>query len=144
MRFVVFDLVPALLSWEGRDSFVQASLQPGALETVHNLFPDFRLTGIADGDHPASQLRESLERLDLAPYFETVGTSSVFGPTVTPRIVGRMTRSIGAFGRSIVVTGRPRLAEALRRSGIPAVVTDGDLSGTAEEIRRMAAGRVNP
>ena len=144
MRFVVIDLIPALLQWEGRDSFDLATAQPHALELVHALFHDFRLAAITDGDHPASAVHEALERLDLSAYFESVGTSSVFGPTVTPRVVRRVARAIGGSGRTIVVTARPGLAEALGRAGIPTVVATGDLLEVAAAVRRMAFGRINP
>ena len=144
MRFVVIDLIPALLQGEGRDSFDLATPQPHALEMVHNLFPDFRLAAITDGDHPASAVYEALERHELSAYFESVGTSSVFGPTVTARVVRRVARAIGGAGRTIVITARPGLIEALRRSGIPTVAATDDLMDTAAAVRKMAFGRISP
>jgi len=73
-----------------------------------------------------------------------VGTSSVFGPVVTPRVVRRITTAIGGAGRSIVVTARPGLADSLHRSGIPVVPVVDELESVARAIRRMAYGRVNP
>jgi FMN phosphatase YigB (HAD superfamily) len=144
MRFIVIDLIPALLQWEGRDSFGLATAQPHALEMVHSLFHEFRLAAITDGDHPASAVREALERQDLSAYFESVGTSSVFGPTVTPRVVRRVARAIGGTGRTIAISARPALVEALRRSGIPTVGATGDLLDTADAVRRMAFGKISP
>ena len=119
MRFVIIDLIPALLQWEGRDSFDLATSRPSARELVATLFPDFRLAGITDGDHPASVVHEALERLDLAAFFESTGTSSVFGPKVTPRVVRRVARAIGGAGHAIVVTSRPLLAEEPAPCGYP-------------------------
>jgi len=144
MRFVLFDLVPALLRWEGRDSYALAEARNGALGLVDDLFTDFRLAAVTDGDRPASAVREALHQLDLVAYFESVGTSSVFGPVVTPRVVRRITTAIGGAGRSIVVTARPGLADSLHRSGIPVVPVVDELESVARAIRRMAYGRVNP
>ncbi len=68
----------------------------------------------------------------------------MFGPTVTPRVVRKIARALGAEGRTIAVTARPRLADALYRAGIPVVLVDGPLDEVGEAVRRMASGRVNP
>ena len=144
MRFVLIDLVPALLTWEGRDFYAPAEAQSGALDLVYDLFSDFRLAAVTDGDRPASTVREALEKLELAAYFESVGTSSVFGPVVTPRVIRRITAAIGGTGRTIIVTARPGLTEALHHSGIPSVTVEGDLAAVSGAVRRMAFGRVSP
>jgi len=144
MRFVLIDLVPALLSWEGRDFYAPAEARPGALELVYDLFTDFRLAAVTDGDQPASAVRDALERLDLAAYFDSVGTSSVFGPLVTPRVIRRISTSIGGAGHTIVLTARPGLAKAVHHSGIPVVTVESDLAEASKAVRRMAFGRVNP
>lgn len=144
MRFVMIDLVPALLRWEGRDPFDPPEAREGALGLVDDLYADFGLAAVTDGDRPASAVRDAMEQLDLAAYFESIGTSAVFGPVVTPRVIRRITAAIGGAGQSIVVTGRPSLADALHRSGIPAVPTGDDLASVAGEVRRMAYGRVSP
>ena len=144
MHLVLIDLYPALLPWEGRDAPGPPEARPGALAAIDDLYNDFRLAGLADGLRPASQIREDLERLDLGLYFDNVGTSSVFGPEVTPRVVRRVAAALGAAGRTIVVTARPPLAAGLRRAGIPVVTADGPLDELPGAVRRMASGRVNP
>ena len=49
MQLVIIDLVPALLSWEGRDSSGPPEAAAGALGVVGDLFTHFRLTAVADG-----------------------------------------------------------------------------------------------
>ena len=144
MRFVIIDLIPALLHWEGRDSYDLATARPFARELIASLFPDFRLAAITDGDHPASDVREALERLDMAAFFESVGTSSVFGPKVTPRVVRRISRAIGGAGHTIIVTARPALVDGLRRAGIPTVLAGDDLLQVSTAVRQMAHGRISP
>lgn len=144
MHYVLIDLVPALLTWEGRDSFAVPDAADGALQLVDDLYNDFRLAAVADGDRPASMVREALERLDIAAYFDSIGTSSVFGPVVTPRVIRRITSAIGGAGHSIVVTARTGLAAALHQAGIPVVGAEGDLLEVGKAVRRMAYGRVNP
>ncbi|MCB2224335.1 MAG: hypothetical protein KQH83_09210 [Actinobacteria bacterium] len=144
MQLVVIDLVPALLTWEGRGSFEPPEARPGALEAVYDLFGDFEIAGVADADHPASEVREGLERLDLAPYFDSVGTSAAFGPVVTPRVVRRVVRAMGADGRAIAVTARRALATELFHAGFPTVETGADPGTLPLAVRQMATGRVNP
>ncbi|MCJ7726383.1 MAG: hypothetical protein MUP76_08375 [Acidimicrobiia bacterium] len=144
MHYVLIDLVPALLTWEGRDSVAQPEAREGALQMVDDLYNDFRLAAVADGDRPASAVREALERLDMAVFFDSIGTSSVFGPTVTPRVVRRITSAIGGAGHSIVVTARTGLADALHHAGIPVVSAGGDVGEVGKAVRRLAYGRVNP
>ena len=52
--YVLIDLVPALLKWEGRDSLAVPDAADGALELVDDLYDDFRLAAVTDGDRPAS------------------------------------------------------------------------------------------
>ena len=144
MQLVLIDLVPALLTWEGRDASGPPEPRDGAVGMVDDLFTDFRMAGITDADHPATEVREALERHDLDLYFDNVGTSSTFGPRITPRVVRRVAAALGEPGTAIVVTARPHLAEALRRSGIAVVAADGPLADVPREVRRMASGRINP
>jgi len=145
VRLVIIDLVPALLSWEGRDSSGTPEAAAGALAMVGDLFTHYRLAAMADGGWTGLQVREALERLDLAPYFESVGTSAGFGPVVTPRVVRRIAAALRSTGNAIVVTGRPGLAGDLGRTGIPAVLVDHDgLAGVPDEVYRLTGGRLSP
>jgi len=112
---------------------------------VGDLFAHFRLTAVADGDWTGAQVREALERLDLAPYFESVGTSVGFGPIVTPRVIRRIAAALRATGNAIVVTGRPGLARGLGRIGIPAVLVDHyGLAEVPNRVYKLAGVRLNP
>ncbi len=145
MQLVIIDLVPALLSWEGRDSSEPPEAAAGALGVVGDLFAHFRLTAVADGDWTGAQVREALERLDLAPYFESVGTSVGVGPMVTPRVIRRIAAALRATGNAIVVTGRPGLARGLGRIGIPAVLVDHyGLAEVPNRVYKLAGVRLNP
>ena len=145
MQLVIIDLVPALLSWEGRDSSGSPEAAAGALDAIGDLFTHFRLTAIADGDWTGAQVREALERLDLAPYFESVGTSAGFGPMVTPRVIRRIAAALRSTGNAIVVTGRPGLAADLGQIGIPAVLVDRhSLAEVPDRVYRLAGGRLSP
>ena len=145
MRLVIIDLAPALLSWEGRDSSGAPEAATGALAMVEDLFTHHRLAAVADGDWTGLQVREALERLDLAPYFESVGTSAGFGPVVTPRVVRRIAAALRSTGNAIVVTGRPGLAGNLGRIGIPAVLVDHEgLATVPDRIHRLTGGRLSP
>jgi len=145
MQLVIIDLVPALLSWEGRDSSGTPEASAGALTMIEDLFTHYRLAAMTDGDWTGLQVREALERLDLAPYFESVGTSAGFGPAVTPRVVRRIAAALRSTGNSIVVTGRPELAGDLGRIGIPAVLVDHHgLATVPDQIYRLTGGRPSP
>ena len=145
MQLVIIDLVPALLSWEGRDSSGSPEAAADALGAIGDLFTHFRLTAVTDGDWTGAQVREALERLDLAPYFESVGTSAGFGPTVTPRVIRRIAAALRSTGNAIVVTGRPGLATGLGRIGIPAVLVDHyGLATVPDKVYKLAGGMFNP
>jgi hypothetical protein len=144
VHLVLIDLIPALLTWEGRGAPGPPEARPGVHGMIDDLYDDFRLAGLTDGTRPASRIREALNRLDLGVYFDNVGTSAVFGPEVTPRVVRRVSAALGASDRTILVTARAGLAETLRRAGIPVVMADGPLDELPAAIRRMASGRVNP
>jgi len=145
MQLVIIDLVPALLSWEGRDSSGAPEAAAGAYAMVEELFTHYRLAAMTDGDWTGLQVREALERLDMAPYFESAGTSAGFGPVVTPRVVRRIAAALRSTGNTIVVTGRPGLAGDLGRIGIPAVLVDHHgLAAVPDRIYRLTGGRLNP
>ncbi len=123
MRLVVVDVIPALLSWEGRDASEAA---PNALEVLDDLFSSFRLAAITESDRAGVELREVLDLAGLSGFFDSIGTAAGFGPAVTPRVVRRIAEGLGVDpDLVIVVTARPALAEALQRARITTVLTEG-------------------
>jgi FMN phosphatase YigB (HAD superfamily) len=147
VHLIVFDLVPALLSWGDGHSGAAPDIPEQAAEVLENLYPDFRMAAITDGDHTALQLRKVLEDADLDSFFEILGTSAEFGPTVSPRVVRRLGAMVGMNpGKVVVVTARPALADAMRRSRIAVVLLDGPAAITAvpEALAELRAGRLNP
>ena len=61
MHLVFLDLVPLLLSWEGRGPDEAPEVPPGAAEMLEEVFADFRIAGIGDGTHTGLGLRRALE-----------------------------------------------------------------------------------
>jgi hypothetical protein len=146
VNLIVVDLVPALLTWEGRDAS-EPSVAPNALDVLDDLYAGFRLAAIGDGDRPAALLREALDGAHLAEFFESVGTSAGFGPTVTPRVIRRLAGSLGApFGEVIVVTARPALAEGLRSARMAVILTDGPggFTDVPDAVAGLVEGPFNP
>lgn len=145
MRLVVIDLVPALVSWEGREEFTEPVTPPEGLEAVAHLFSHYRLIGLTDAGVAGEVLRSHLERARLAEYFESIGTSAGLGPEVTPRVIRRVARMARAMGGVIVVTGRPEVARTVSRSRIGVVLTTQEEFGAVPEaVASLIAGRVSP
>jgi FMN phosphatase YigB (HAD superfamily) len=146
VTLIVVDLVPALLTWEGRDAS-DPRVAPEALEVLEDLYAGFRLAAVADGDQPASRLRYALDELRLSEFFESIGTSAGFGPAVTPRVIRRLAAGLGALpGDLLVVTARPALAEALRRARLGVVLTDGpdDFVNVPDAVADLMDGPLSP
>lgn len=141
------DLVPLLLSWEGRDPGEVPDVPPGAAEMLDEVFADFRIAGIGDGAHTGLALRRALEDAELDVYFDFVGTSAEFGPAVSPRVVRRLARLLGFdLDQVVVVTARPALAEALRRAYLAVIHVEGPEGVTAipEALDAIYSGFFNP
>lgn len=120
------DLVPLLLSWEGRGPHEAPDVPPGAAEMLDEVFADFRIAGIGDGAHTGLALRRALEDAELDAYFDFIGTSAEFGPAVSPRVVRRLARLLGFdLDQVVVITARPPLAEALRRAQLAVIHVEG-------------------
>lgn len=143
MRLVVVDVVPALLSWEGRGRSSPPVVAPDAEEAVAHLHMHYRLVAITDAGIPSLELRDALESEHLAGYFDSVITSAGLGPVVNPRVIRRLVHRLD--DATVVVTGRRRLAESLSRSRMGVVYTkQQDFGGVPEAVAMLIAGRVNP
>lgn len=126
MHLILLDLVPLLLSWEGRSPLEAPEVPPGAAEMLEEVFTDFRIAGIADGAYTGLGLRRALEDTDLDAFFDFIGTSAEFGPTISPRVVRRLSRLLGFDADQVVlITARPDLADALRRARLAVVHVEG-------------------
>jgi len=144
---VFLDLVPLLLSWEGRSPHETPAVPPGAAEMLEQVFADFRIAGIGDGAHTGLGLRRAIEDNELDAFFDFIGTSAEFGPTVSPRVVRRLARLLGFDADPVVViTARPDLAEVLRRARLAVVHVEGP-EGVAvipEALETLYSGYFSP
>ncbi|HUG75560.1 MAG TPA: hypothetical protein VMM81_07825 [Acidimicrobiia bacterium] len=146
MHLVVIDLIPALLSWEGRDRSGEPSVAPGAADALEHLASHWAVTGVADAHRGSARLRAHLEREALDGYFESVGSSAEFGPLVSARVVRRLAAALKIRTRElVVVTARGAVAEDLRINRIRCVLTSHAEFGTVDNaVEAMLSGRVTP
>jgi hypothetical protein len=143
MRFVVFDVIPALLSWEGRDRSDDPIVAPDAHTAISDLFTHHRLIAITDAGMSRLEVAVALDSAGVGRFFDSVTTTAGLGPTLTPRIVRRMVHS--HHGGPIVVTGRERLARALSRSRFAVVfTTQAEFGAVPDAVASLAGGRVSP
>lgn len=143
MKLVVIDLIPALLSWEGRDASGPADIAGAADPTLQDLYDAYRLEGVTDSEMSGSDVRTLLAAYGLADWFERIASSAEFGPTVTPRVIRRIGAAAGVGTDDLaVVTAREDLARRLRRDRIPVVLTGGpeEFWAVPEALERLAAG----
>jgi len=147
MHLVFLDLIPLLLSWEGRAAGEEPAIPPGAAEMLEEVFADFRIAGIADGAHTGLGLRRTLEDAELDPFFDFIGTSAEFGPALSPRVLRRLARLLGFdVDQVVVVTARHGLAEALRAARFAVVHVEGP-EGVAmipEALEALFTGYFSP
>jgi hypothetical protein len=145
VTIVVIDLIPALLSWEGRDRSGPPELAPDAVEAVTHLYSHYRLVGITDAGVAATTLITPLDDARLAELFESLGTAAGYGPQVNPRVVRRITRHARGGHDVVVVTGREPLARTMSRSRMGVVLTTWtDFGGVPEAVATVLSGRVSP
>jgi len=141
----VIDLIPALLSWEGRDPFPDPQAPPGTAEVIEDLYADFRLAAVTDADRPAASVRRVLEGLGLAPLFDGILTSAPFGPAVGPRMIRHLNTALAAPPPAIVATARARIADRLWNAGMPVATVDpGRPEQIPERVADLIEGRLNP
>ena len=147
MRLVVIDLIPALLSWEGRDRSDPPAVAPDAATALAEMFSRFRIAGVVDAaaDRSGTEMRDHLG--ELIDYFDMVGTTAEFGPVLSPRVMRRILRAMGGpDDRALLVTGRRHLVEEFSRARIPAVHTGpagfADVPEAVESL--LGGGRVTP
>ena len=145
MNLVLIDLIPALLSWEGRDVSGEPDVAPEAAHALGHLYDAFEMVGVADAGHTSSFLRRHLENAELGGYFDSVVTSSEHGPTLTARTVRRIVHATDPREKGIVVTARPGLAAGLRRARFAVVLTTHEaFESVIDEVFDLADGSARP
>ncbi len=127
MRLALVDLIPALLTWEGRGSSGPIDIAAGADEALHAMVHmGYRIEGITDSGYSALELQTILDTNGAGEWFERIGTSAMFGPQLNPRVVRRIAASASVRPADcVVITARSDVADAMRRSGISVVLTGG-------------------
>ena len=147
MHLVLLDLVPLLLSWEGSAPGDAPSVPAAAGEMLEQVFPDFRIAGLSDGDHTGLDLRRALEDAELDGYFDFIGTSAEFGPEVSPRVMRRLARALGFPAEQVVVvTARRELADALQQASLAVVHVEGaeGVAAIPQALEALYSGYFNP
>jgi hypothetical protein len=125
VTLIIVDVNPALLTWEGRDAY-GAEASPRAHDTLDELFGRFRLVAVTDGNIAATEVRRAVESTGLEGFFENVGTTALYGPFLTPRVVRRIAAEGGVrITEVILVTAREQIAEAMRAARIAVILTEG-------------------
>jgi len=147
VQLVLLDLVPLLLSWEGRTPGESPGVPASAGEMLEAVFPDFRIAGLGDGDRTGLDLRRALEDAELDGFFDFVGTSAEFGPVVSPRVVRRLARALGFSPEQVVVvTARAELAVALQANGLAVVHVEGEegVAAIPQALDALSSGYFSP
>ncbi len=145
MHLVVIDLIPALLSWEGRDLSGEPDVAPEAAHALGHLYDAFEMIGVADAGTTSSFLRRHLEAAELAAFFDVVATSAEHGPILTARALRRIVRTAAPKEKGIVVTARPALAADLRRSRMAvALTTHEEFESVIDVVFDIADGGARP
>lgn len=145
MHLVLIDLVPALLSWEGRDLSEEPTVAPGAAHTLGHLFDRYQVIGVADAGLSAGLLRRHLEREGLANHFDTVLTTAAHGPRLSARTLRRIVDAVAPGERPGVVTGRPDVAHQLAHSRFTVVLTtQEEFEGVPDALAAIEEGRITP
>jgi len=144
VRLVVIDLIPALLSREGRDGS-SFEIAPDGPDAVAHLYSHYRLIGVADAGVSSMVIGRTLEDGGIARFFDSVGTSVGFGPAINPRVIRRIIRGSRSKDPVVFVTGREHLARAMSRSRVGVVLTNREEFGLVPEaVASLISGRVSP
>lgn len=146
MHLVVIDLIPALLSWEGRNRTSEPSVAVEAAAALEHLASHFALSGIVDAGNPAAELRQILDREHIGVYFESIGTTAEFGPELSARVIRRIAAALRLTSRDLIlVTARLPAARAARAARVRTVVTTHDAFGTVDAaVESLLGGHLNP
>ncbi len=145
MRLVVIDLIPALLSREGRDSSSGFEVAPDGPDAVAHLYAHYRLIGVADAGVSSLVIGRALEDARISGFFDSIGTSVGFGPAINPRVIRRITRVSRSNEPVVFVTGREHLARTMSRSRVGVVLTNREeFGGVPEAVASLISGRVSP
>jgi hypothetical protein len=142
VHVVLIDLIPALLSWEGRDVSSEPDVASGAAHALGHLYDGYQVLGVADAGHPRSSLRRWLEDEQLAVYFDGLINSAPYGPRLTGRAIRRIVDSGRKGDRGILVTARGHLAAEALAQRIPVVETrHSEFEGVPDAIFTISDGR---
>ena len=145
MRLVVIDLIPALLSWEGRDRSTSLEMAPDGPDAIAHLYSHYRLIGLADADVSSTAIRKALEDNRATEFFDSVGTSGGFGPAINPRVIRRITRMSRTHEPVVFVTARESLGRLMSRSRVGVVLTTREEFGAVPDaVASLISGRVSP
>ena len=82
MHLIIFDVVPALLTWDHPGDTPDAV--PAAAGVLDRLFPHFRMVAVTGGGRTARALRRHLEDAGLVEFFDGVATTAAYGPDLSP------------------------------------------------------------
>lgn len=145
MRLVVIDLIPALLSREGRGRSSELVMAPDGLEAVAHLHAHYRLIGLADAKVSSTEIRRALETNRVAEFFDSIGTTVGFGPEINPRVIRRIIRMSHSHEPVVFVTSREHLGRLMSRSRVGVVLTARDEFGAVPDaVASLVTGRVSP
>jgi len=146
VHLVVIDLIPALLSWEGRDFSREPAVAPGSEHAMHHIVERGRVVGVADAGIPTAALRRALDDAHLGIFFERITTSAGFGPVLSARVLRRMAAAVRISPeRVVVVTARKHLVKPLNGSRFPVVMTSSDeFERVPDALEALMAGRISP
>lgn len=147
MHLVLLDLIPMLLSWDPSGPGEASAVPASAADMLAQVFPDYRVAGISDGNLTGLDLRRALEDAALDGYFDFIGTSAEFGPEVSPRVVRRLARVLGfTLEQVVVITARAQLADSLQRSGLAVIHVEGEegVGAIPQALEALYSGRFSP
>ena len=147
MHLVLLDLIPLLLSWDESAPGEAPAVPAAAAEMLEQVFPDFRIAGISDGDLTGLDLRRALEDAELDGFFDFIGTSAEFGPVLSPRVVRRLARMLGfPVEQVVLITARAELADDLQQAGLAVVHVEGaeGVAAIPQALEALYSGYFSP
>lgn len=120
-------------------------MAPDGPDAIAHLHAHYRLIGLADAGLSSLVIARALDKERVAEFFDSIGTSVGFGPTINPRVVRRITRMSRTTEPVVFVTARESLARTMSRSRVGVVLTTRDEFGAVPEaVASLISGRVSP